>query len=419
MGSVTRITLVNEGIQSPRTRWRTPYAGTVTTPISVRIEKLVAGGDGITRLDDGRVVFVPNVLPGEMVEISLAETKKDFARGELVSVVEPSEKRVVPPCPHVAEGCGGCDWQHIERRNQGQVKLAIVTEAYARTARMEVQPEMRRLNENSRRTTVRMVADADGVLGFRAHESHEIIPVKSCMVAHPLINEFISQPVLEGAGEVTIRVGARTNTVGVWVHEGKLANGLPAGLKTGERATVTEVVGDHEYKVSMGSFFQSSPEAAELIIDSITRKLDKLGIEGGYMVDAYGGVGLFSLAFSHRFDELLLVESSESACRDAVRNLADCAATIEQENMDQWDSVEADVVIADPSRHGLGKMGAGAIIDTGAPVVILVSCDPVAGARDAKYLCDAGYKLGEVEVLDIFPETHHVEVVAVFTRQTR
>ena len=391
----------------------------MTTPISVRIEKLVAGGDGITRLDDGRVVFVPNVLPGEMVEISLAETKKDFARGELVSVVEPSEKRVVPPCPHVAEGCGGCDWQHIERRNQGQVKLAIVTEAYARTARMEVQPEMRRLNENSRRTTVRMVADADGVLGFRAHVSHEIIPVKSCMVAHPLINEFISQPVLEGAGEVTIRVGARTNTVGVWVHEGKLANGLPAGLKTGERATVTEVVGDHEYKVSMGSFFQSSPEAAELIIDSITRKLDKLGIEGGYMVDAYGGVGLFSLAFSHRFDELLLVESSESACRDAVRNLADCAATIEQENMDQWDSVEADVVIADPSRHGLGKMGAGAIIDTGAPVVILVSCDPVAGARDAKYLCDAGYKLGEVEVLDIFPETHHVEVVAVFTRQTR
>jgi 23S rRNA (uracil1939-C5)-methyltransferase len=319
----------------------------------------------------------------------------------------------------VAEGCGGCDWQHIERRNQGQVKLAIVTEAYARTARMEVQPEMRRLNENSRRTTVRMVADSDGVLGFRAHESHEIIPVKSCMVAHPLINEFISQPVLEGAGEVTIRVGARTNTVGVWVHEGKLANGLPAGLKTGERATVTEVVGDHEYKVSMGSFFQSSPEAAELIIDSITRKLDNLGVEGGYLVDAYGGVGLFSLAFSHRFDELLLVESSESACRDAVRNLADCAATIEQENMDQWDSVEADVVIADPSRHGLGKMGAGAIIDTGAPVVILVSCDPVAGARDAKYLCDAGYKLGEVEVLDIFPETHHVEVVAVFTRQTR
>lgn len=400
----------------PRVEVVTAYAGTVTSPYQVQIEKLVAGGDGITRMEDGRVVFVPQVLPGETVEISLAEQKKDFGRGELLSIVEPSKFRREPPCPHVAQGCGGCDWQHIERRHQGQLKLAIVAEAYARTARMEIEPQLRRLTDDARRTTVRMVADQDGVLGFRAHESHDIVPVTSCMVAHPLINEFIAQPVLDGAGEVTIRVGARTAEVGVWCHEGKLVNTLPAGTKTGERATVTEMIGEHSFKVSMGSFFQSSPEAAELIIDSVSRRLDKLGVEGGYMVDAYGGVGLFSLAFSHRFDELLLVESSESACRDAVRNLAECAATIEQANMDQWDSVEADVVIADPSRHGLGKMGAGAVIDTGADTVILVSCDPVAGARDAKYLCDAGYKIGEVEVLDIFPETHHVEVVAAFTR---
>ena len=388
----------------------------VSSPHLVQIDKLVAGGDGMTRMDDGRVVFVPQVLPGEKVEISLSEQKKDFARGSLLSIVEASKSRREPPCLHVAEGCGGCDWQHIERRHQGQLKLAIVTEAYARTARMEVAPQLRRLTEDARRTTVRMVADRDGALGFRAHESHDIVPVSSCMVAHPLINDFITNDILDGPGEVTIRVGARTGEIGVWCHEGKLMNTLPAGIKTGERATVTEVVGGNSYKVSMGSFFQSSPEAAELIIDSISRRLDKLGVEGGYMVDAYGGVGLFSLAFSHRFDELLLVESSESSCRDAVRNLAECAATIEQANMDQWDSVEADVVIADPSRHGLGKMGAGAVIDTGAETVILVSCDPVAGARDARYLCDAGYKLGEVEVLDIFPETHHVEVVAAFTR---
>ncbi len=388
----------------------------MTTPHTVRIEKLVAGGDGISRMDDGRVVFVPGVLAGELVEISLSEAKSDFGRGTLLSIVEPSAQRREPPCPHVAQGCGGCDWQHIERRIQGQAKLAIVTEAYARTARMTVEPQLRRLTDTARRTTVRMVSNDAGELGFRAHESHDIVPVSSCMVSHDLINQFIANPVLEGEGEVTIRVGARTGDIGVWLHEGKLANGLPAGLKTGERATVTEVVGDHTFKVAMGSFFQSSPEAAELIVDSVSRRLDTLGIEGGYMVDAYGGVGLFSLSFSHRFDELMLVESSESACKDAVRNLADCAATIEQANMDQWDSMEADVVIADPSRHGLGKMGAGAVIDTGAPTVILVSCDPVAGARDAKYLCDAGYKLGEVEVLDIFPETHHVEVVAAFSR---
>jgi 23S rRNA (uracil1939-C5)-methyltransferase len=387
----------------------------VTSTHSVRIEKLVAGGDGLARMDDGRVVFVPGVVEGELVEIELSEKKNDFGRGQLLSITEPSKNRRVPPCEHVAQGCGGCDWQHIERRIQGQAKLAIVAEAYARTARLEVDPQLRRLTEDARRTTVRMVSDSSGNLGFRAHESHDIVPVSSCMVSHPLLNDFISRPVLEGAGEVTIRVGARTGDIGVWAHEGKLANGLPAGLKTGERATITEKVGEQLFKVSMGSFFQSSPEAAELIVDSVSRRLDNLGIEGGMLLDAYGGVGLFSLAFSHRFDELLLVESSESACRDAVRNLAECAAVIEQANVDTWEAAEVDVVIADPSRHGLGKHGSQAIVETGAQTIILVSCDPVAGARDAKLLTDAGYTIGEVEVLDIFPETHHVEVVAAFS----
>ena len=116
-----------------------------------------------------------------------------------------------------------------------------------------------------------------------------------------------------------------------------------------------------------------------------------------------------------RFDELVLVESNPQACRDAITNLEDCAATIIQSQMEHWDPCDADVVIADPARQGLGKQGAQAIVDTGAPVVVLVSCDPVAGARDARLLVSAGYELREVEVLDIFPETHHVEVISVLT----
>lgn len=393
-----------------------PYAVGVNSRHIVTIEKLVAGGDGLCRLDDGRVVFVPHVVPGERVEIELAETKRDFGRGSLLSVVETSSYRQEPPCRFVADGCGGCDWQHLERRYQGQAKLAIVKEAYARTARIDVDAQLRRLTETARRTTVRMVTNESGDIGFRAADSHDVVAIDSCMVAHPLINDLISRPVLDGAGEVTIRVGARTGEIGVWCHEGKLANGLPAGLKTGERAKITEQVGEQSFVVSMGSFFQSSPEAAELIVDSVSRRLDTLGITGGLMLDAYGGVGLFSVCFADRFDALHLVESSPSACRDAVRNLAECAAVIEQADVDTWESIEADVVIADPSRSGLGKHGSQAIIETEAPTVILVSCDPVAGARDARLLIEAGYQLGEVEVLDIFPETHHVEVVAAFSR---
>ena len=385
-------------------------------PVRVRIDKIVAGGSGLARMDDGRVLFVPSVLADEVVDVEISETRRDFATAELVHVVEPSPHRRVPPCSHVAEGCGGCDWQHIERRIQGQAKVAIVVESYARTAKLAVEPQLRRVAEHSKRTTVRMAAEVDGLLGFRMQESHEVAPVGSCMVAHDLINGLIARPILDGPGEVSIRVGARTGDIALWCHEGRLVPDLPEGVFTGPKARITERVGDHSFQVSMGSFFQSSPEAAELIVDSVGRRLDALGARGGRLVDAYGGIGLFSVALADRFDDLILVESSEYACRDAVRNLADHAAVIEQAQVEHWEACDANVVIADPARQGLGKHGAATLVDTGAPTIVLVSCDPVAGARDARLLVDAGYSLGEVEVLDIFPETHHVEVVAAFSR---
>lgn len=383
------------------------------TTTSLRIDKLVAGGDGLARADDGRIVFVPGVIGDELVEAEITESKRDFARARVVSLTEVSTDRREPPCPHVAAGCGGCDWQHIERKAQGRIKRAIVTEAFARTARMEVEPLLRRLDEASRRTTVRVASEGTGA-GFRVAESNSVVPVSSCMVAHEKINEILAAPLFVSAGEATIRVGARTGDVGLLRHDGRL---LPTVTQPeGERVRVTEIVDGRTYSVSMESFFQSSPEAAELILDSVRRRLDRAGATGGRLLDAYGGVGLFSLAFAERFDELLVVESSASACRDAVRNLDGTAAVIEQARMEQWDPIEVQTVIADPSRQGLGKGGVAAIEATGADCVVLVSCDPVAGARDARMLVEAGYRMGEMEVLDIFPETHHVEVVTLLTK---
>ena len=389
----------------------------MSEPVTVRIEKVVAGGEGLARMDDGRVVFVPGVLPEEHVSLELVDVRTDFAHARLVEVLEPSPKRQIPPCIHVAEGCGGCDWQHIERRTQGQIKRAMVTEAYARTARLDIEPQLRRVPEEARRTTVRMASTSDGRIGFRMSDSHAVVPVGSCLVAHEAINALISGPLLVGEGEVTIRVGARTGDVAAWCHEGRLVEGLDSRVRTGRSARISEMVGDHRLQVSMGSFFQSSPEAAELLVDSVSRRLDALGVRGGRLVDAYGGIGLFSVALSHRFDELVVVESSDHACRDAVRNLADHAAVIDCCEVERWDPCEADVVVADPARRGLGKGGVASVVGTGAHTVVLVSCDAVAGARDARLLVEAGFTLGEVEVLDIFPETHHVEVVAAFSRR--
>lgn len=385
---------------------------------TVTIEKLVAGGDGLARMADGRVIFVPGTITGETMEIELATKSSDFGRARIVRIVEPSPDRRTPPCPHVAEGCGGCDWQHITPGAQHRAKLEIVKEAFARTAKMTVEPRLRTMDESARRTTVRMVADRNGALGFRIGESNDMVRVERCMVADDMVNTLIATPLMEGEGEVTIRVSTRTGERGVWSHEGQMRRDIDQSVARGARGVVHEEVAGNRYKVSLGSFFQSSEHAADLLVDVVTRRLNGLELEkGGLLVDAYGGVGLFAKALADRFDEIVLVESNPQACRDAITNLEDCAAVIDQVQMENWDPVYADVVIADPSRQGLGKAGAAAVIETEAPVVILVSCDPVAGARDARLLVDAGYDLGDVEVLDLFPETHHVEVVSVFTRE--
>ena len=132
----------------------------VSSPHLVQIDKLVAGGDGITRLDDGRVVFVPEVLPGERVEISLAEQKKDFGRGEVLSIVEPSKFRRVPPCPHVEQGCGGCDWQHATSNYQRELKLQVLVEQLERFGQVPNASEISSINavepsESNWRTRIR------------------------------------------------------------------------------------------------------------------------------------------------------------------------------------------------------------------------------------------------------------------------
>lgn len=394
------------------------YDVSVNQPLhTIAIDKLVAGGDGLGRLDDGRIVFVPDVIVGETVQVEIIETKRDFARARLVTVQTPAATRREPPCKFVSRACGGCNWQHIDESAQLRLKSDIVVEAFARTARLDVEIHRRRaLPDTAKRTTVRMVAGEDGMLGFRKRDSHDMVATSECIVAHELINAFLNEPVLEGAGEITIRVGARTGEIGMWCHEGRIRSEVGTQAQRGQRAPIHEVVGDNTYRVSMSSFFQSSPEAAELLITTLATDFDSFGVEGGTLLDAYGGIGLFSKAFATRFDELYVVESNPQACRDAVHNLEDCAATIDEVAFEHWEPIDADVVIADPARDGLGKLGLATLLAVDAPVIALVSCDPVAGARDVSRLVQGGYDLDRVSVLDIFPNTNHVEVVSILTK---
>ncbi|MDA0298059.1 MAG: TRAM domain-containing protein [Actinobacteria bacterium] len=393
----------------------------------VRFERLVAGGDALGHLADGRVVFVPGALPGELVDVQITQAKKDFARGTVASIIEPSTHRVVPPCEHVARGCGGCSWQHLDVAQHMEAKVAIVREALRRNGKIETLEVTAGgfVHPTASRTTLRMAVTPDGRLGFRRGGSHDVIDTPTCLVAHPLLNEFIGDVRVTGATEATLRCGVETGEVGIWLHDedgedvhGATVTGLPSQVVVGRKEMLHEVVQGVSLQVSMASFFQASQVAAELLVSAVNDAAGDAALSGEYgpIIDAYGGVGLFTATLVDTDIPVVLVESNPSACSDARSNLHDHDVSIEQIAVEQWRVQDAGLVIADPARNGLGAMGVNAIVATEAKRIVLVSCDAVAGARDIRLLLDAGYACEGVTVLDLFPNTPHVEVVSSFTR---
>ena len=387
--------------------------------VELLTERMVAGGDAIAREPSGRVVFVTGALPGERVRARLTEEKADFARAALVEVVAAADARRTPPCPYVSAGCGGCGWQHVTEHEQVRLKVAIVREALTRTGRL-VNPRVvvgPALDPAGFRTTLRLGVDAGGRAGFRARRSHDLVPIDDCMVAHPLLAELLDGRRYPGASEVTLRCGARTGErLAVVAPSAAAAHVvLPADVVTGPKARYHEEVAGQRFRVSARSFFQSRADGAEILVSLVRDAAGDL-LGDGLLVDAYAGVGLFGATLRPGGD-LVAVESSASACADARRNLARRPAMIVHVDVARWRPVPASVVVADPARAGLGKLAAAVLAATGAPRIVLVSCDPVALARDARLLDGHGYGHVESVVVDLFPQSPHVEVVTRFDQR--
>jgi 23S rRNA (uracil1939-C5)-methyltransferase len=389
--------------------------------ITVRTEKLTAGGAALAREESGRVVFVRGALADEVVTARLVSEKKDVAHADLVEVIDRSNDRVVAPCPQVEAGCGGCDWQHLAVAAQREARRSIVVESLRRTGRVPDPQVMLGpvVRDTGVRTTVRLGVDPDGRVGFRAARSHEVVPTHECLVAHPLVEDLLATLVLPGADEVTVRVGAATGERAVWWSPESVAApaGLPSDVRVGPESVVHERVAGHLLQVSAGSFFQASLDAAEALVEVVRRVarpvIDALP-DGATVVDAYSGVGLFgATVVPHRL-RLVAVEGSRSSCADAEVNLAGRDATVVRCSVERWRPEPAALVIADPSRSGLGAQAVQRLVATGARAIVLVSCDPVALARDVSLLRATGHRLVSCEILDLFPHSHHVEAVSLF-----
>jgi 23S rRNA (uracil1939-C5)-methyltransferase len=396
-------------------------------------ERLIAGGIALARHPDGRAVMLAGALPGERVTAHIVEEKRDYLRATTDAILVPAAERREPPCPALARGCGGCDWQHVNPAAQLDLKVNIVADALRHTARLpdvDIRPGGS-VPATAYRTTLRLGVDADGRPGLRAAGSHTLVPIDACLVAHPELNALLAALRLHGAREVQVRVGARTGDRAVrwWPDTLPIPKTLPAGVRTGPHGYVEELVAGVRLRIGSDAFFQSSPDAAELLVAAVQRAAGPPDSWAqGPVIDAYGGVGLFAATVVPATRERIVVEANTAACEDARHNLSPPAhaphvdaapARVLARPLERWTAKPAGLVIANPARAGLGKAAVRVLAATRAPVLVLVSCDPVAFARDARLLAGEGYRLTGCEVLDLFPQTHHVEVVSRFVRDDR
>ena len=397
--------------------------------LTVRTDRLVAGGDAMGRADDGRVVFVTGALPGELVEVDVVEAKKDFSRGRVREIIEPSDDRVTPVCLHRLAGCGGCGWMHLEPGAQLVAKADIVRESLRRVGRLDeatvgsIVSVGGAVDPFGYRTTIRVVGGPNGTLGYREERSAAVVPINSCPIAESSLSRLLRQIEVDEGAEVTLRTSVATGAItAIWSKEHhKAIRGLPSTVHIGERGWLSEQIAGHELRVSAGSFFQSGAQGAELLVDAVSRAAPELAT-ARHAVDAYGGVGLFAVTTMASAGHVTVIESSKSACFDAKHNLAgrdggEDSVTIVKSEVGRWKAPAdrpIDVVVADPARSGLGKPGV-SILTAGKPaVLVLVSCDPVSLARDVTLMAAAGYRAESVEVLDLFPNTPHIETVTRF-----
>ena len=392
--------------------------------MDVLAEKVVAGGEALARGADGRVVLIEGAIPGERVRVELHNVKKTFARGRILEVLEPSPDRVAPPCPHVAAGCGGCDWQHIAQDAQRSLRRDIVVDALTRIGKVEdaanlVAPAVA-LPDEDFRTSVRVLM-VKGRPAFRRAYSHDPVLVDSCLVAHPLIESLIADAKFDAVKEAEIRCGARTGERLVIAFPTTRYLELPDDvvtigaddLEAGRTAMFAEQAAGRRWRISATSFFQTRADGADALAQLVAESVPDTAET---VVDLYSGVGLFAGTIARPGRTVIAVEGNPAAVRDAKHNLAADNVKVERADIGRWDPVPADVVIADPSRAGLGADVISHIAGTDASRVVLVACDAAALGRDVALLGREGFALTSATPVDLFPHTSHVEVVAVLDR---
>ena len=381
--------------------------------LTLDIGNIANGGHFVAR-HDNQIIFVRHAISGETAKVKITATNSKFAFGDAVEILQSSKDRVPPPCKYShPEGCGGCDFQHINYRAQSGLKKEVLKDQFKRITKVDISPDIVTSNPPNGlhwRSRLNLAISENKKVGLRAHKSNTVIEIDKCMIA---LNEINKSDIFtkNWDNEENLKIScSSTNEINVSQFEKNILG--PDKL--------TENVDKNTYTISPKSFWQSHINAPSLLLQQVMREANIKQDE--IVCDLYGGVGLFTLPISKltgKNGQVHLIEMNDTCIEDAnimfkhIDNIYIHHGTVEQ----KLGSVKSiDTIILDPPRNGVSKQVINQIIEKKPNMIVYVSCSPSTLARDSKVLLENKYILSNIVGLDLFPMTHHIESVASFKR---
>jgi tRNA/tmRNA/rRNA uracil-C5-methylase (TrmA/RlmC/RlmD family) len=382
--------------------------------ITIDVGSIANGGHFIGR-HNNQIIFVRHSLTDERANVKITAVNSKFAFGDAIEILKKSKDRVDAPCKYARpEGCGGCDFQHIDPIAQLNLKKIVIQDQFKQIAKIEINPEI--ISKDSLeglnwRTRLNLSISENKKLGLHVHKSNKIVEIDECLIAVDEINKSeIFNKKWENEDNIKISYSSEND-----MNISQLGKNISGSDK------FKEVVDDNKYYISPKSFWQSHKNAPLIILEQVLKFANIK--EGEKICDLYGGVGLFTLPISKILGdngEVHLIEMNRTCIVDANEMFADTKnifihhGTVEQ----KLGSIKKiNTIILDPPRNGVSKQVINQMIEKKPQKIVYVSCNPSTLARDTKILTDNNYILTNIVGLDLFPMTHHIECVASFTKK--
>lgn len=399
-------------------------------------DKIVFGGNCLAKIE-GKNVFVPFALPGEKLEVEITQSRRDYDTAKIVNILSPSEYRVKPDCP-LYEKCGGCNMMHIQDEYQKTLRKEILKDCFERNGINVSEDEIEVVSGKSFNYRCRFQLN-DG--GLSARGSNTVIPVENCLCAVPEINKWLSEngfktrprgrSHLFGSEKVLSSGGIEGKKVCISEEVQKVSEDYSklkkknrnirevkkrySGTSLLPQDIVTVEILGKKISFDVKGFFQSNLEVLEKSIEKVCE-----GLKGNSVLDMYAGCGTFSVFLADKFNDLTLVEHNRDALVFAEQNLSGIkhqsvgfsGAKWVENNKDAY----FDAVVIDPPRSGMESEVCTWLCKSKIPQIRSVSCDPATHARDIAMLLKAGYELKKLYLLDFYPNTSHIESLAVLEK---